>query len=434
MGSTVLPLLTPATLTGILIAICGNVLISFALNLQKLAHKRIHSPIDDDEDDHTPLLRPHEESRYLKSKLWWAGFLLMNIGEAGNFISYAYAPASAVAPLGTFALMSNCIFAPCMLGEQFKNRDLLGIALAIIGAVTVVLASNGSESQMDPETLIHAVTKLPFIVYSAIYAGGASVLATLSHGKVGQTWVFVDVGLCALFGGFTVLSTKAISTLLATKWLNIFTQWITYPVLFVLVATGVGQIKYLNRALMRFDSKVVVPTQFVLFTLSAIIGSAILYGDFEKATFHQTVAFLYGVATTFVGVFVIAWAPNNRENDEESVNGTDTPRITSPESIGRRRGGALISNGGRDIPSLQTTTSSLNIIGLSPAKHLLLVNAHAQDRRDDSVSDYDVDASRERYSHAANTWEGRRRKASMPRTGTSSIRDGSISREELAFM
>jgi hypothetical protein len=31
----------------------------------------------------------------------WAGFLLMNIGEAGNFISYAYAPASAVAPLGT---------------------------------------------------------------------------------------------------------------------------------------------------------------------------------------------------------------------------------------------------------------------------------------------------------------------------------------------
>jgi hypothetical protein len=74
MGSTdhVLPLLTPATLTGILIAICGNVLISFALNLQKLAHKRLHPPDDDDdEDDHTPLLRPHEESRYLKSKLWY---------------------------------------------------------------------------------------------------------------------------------------------------------------------------------------------------------------------------------------------------------------------------------------------------------------------------------------------------------------------------
>ena len=31
----------------------------------------------------------------------WLGFLLMNVGEIGNFISYAWAPASVVAPLGT---------------------------------------------------------------------------------------------------------------------------------------------------------------------------------------------------------------------------------------------------------------------------------------------------------------------------------------------
>jgi len=31
----------------------------------------------------------------------WLGFLLMNVGETGNFISYAWAPASVVAPLGT---------------------------------------------------------------------------------------------------------------------------------------------------------------------------------------------------------------------------------------------------------------------------------------------------------------------------------------------
>ncbi len=58
------------------------------------------------------------EGNYLKSKLWcviflaafnissmrflrWFGFLLMNVGECGNFISYAFAPASVVAPLGT---------------------------------------------------------------------------------------------------------------------------------------------------------------------------------------------------------------------------------------------------------------------------------------------------------------------------------------------
>lgn len=31
----------------------------------------------------------------------WTGFVLMNVGEIGNFISYAWAPASVVAPLGT---------------------------------------------------------------------------------------------------------------------------------------------------------------------------------------------------------------------------------------------------------------------------------------------------------------------------------------------
>ncbi|KAK2466361.1 hypothetical protein APHAL10511_002003 [Amanita phalloides] len=409
------PRLTTATLTGIVFAVAGNVLISFALNLQKLAHRRLNSL-----PENASLLDNHNESRYLKSKLWWFGFLLMNVGEAGNFISYAYAPASVVAPLGTFALMSNCFFAPCMLGEQFKKRDLFGIILAITGAVTLVLASNGSDTKLNPDALRKAVTRLPFLIYSSVYIVGALILATLSHGNVGQKWVFVDVGLCALFGGFTVLSTKALSTLLTTEWIDIFMEWITYPVLFVLIATGVGQIRYLNRALMRFDSKVVIPTQFVLFTLSAIIGSAILYGDFEKATFHQTVAFLYGVATTFAGVFAIAWSPNHKpENDGEALIDVDDQRTTSPDphlSVGRRLG-VLVSNGDRDIPNLQNRRTGLNLIGLSPAKHLLLVDAHSQERRNDSAPE-----------------EYRRKAVSLSRTGASSITEGSVSRDDLSLM
>lgn len=42
------------------------------------------------------------------------------------------------------------------------------------------------------------------------------------------------------------------------------------------------QIKYLNRALQYFESTTVIPTQFVLFTISAIIGSAVVYKDFDQ--------------------------------------------------------------------------------------------------------------------------------------------------------
>lgn len=47
----------------------------------------------------------------------------------------------------------------------------------------------------------------------------------------------MDVGLCAVFGGFTVLSTKAISTLLTMKWIDMFTDVITYPVIAVSVSS-----------------------------------------------------------------------------------------------------------------------------------------------------------------------------------------------------
>ena len=42
-----------------------------------------------------------EEGQYLKSRLWWSGMILIAVGEGGNFLSYGFAPASVVAPLGT---------------------------------------------------------------------------------------------------------------------------------------------------------------------------------------------------------------------------------------------------------------------------------------------------------------------------------------------
>ena len=103
-----------ATFIGIVICLCGNVIISFALNIQRLAHERIqrklaarHSRkqgsrgereaegygngaqssgvstggdgITDEED--------HQGTRYLHSPLWWTGLVLMVIGETGNFVA-----------------------------------------------------------------------------------------------------------------------------------------------------------------------------------------------------------------------------------------------------------------------------------------------------------------------------------------------------------
>ncbi|KAF9651280.1 DUF803-domain-containing protein, partial [Thelephora ganbajun] len=323
------------------------------------------------------------ESDYLKSKLWWTGFLLMNVGELGNFISYAFAPASVVAPLGTSALIANCFFAPLLLKERFRRVEFLGIFISILGAVTVVLSTNTSDTRLDRDALMEAVTQKPFIIYSIVYVVGAFILTGLSASHHGRDWVFVDVGLCALFGGFTVLATKALSTLLTMEWIKIFTEWITYPIVAILLGTGIGQIRYLNRALMRFDSKIVVPAQFVLFNLSAILGSAILYGDFKEATFHQLVTFIYGCAATFGGVYLIARTSGPQEeesttSDPESAIVPATPEVRLG-SVGRRNRHLAMLDTTRSSPSLRRKPSTSSLVGFSPAQRLLIVHSPVDD-------------------------------------------------------
>jgi hypothetical protein len=124
-----------------------------------------------------------------------------------------------------------------------------------------------------------------------------------------------------------------------------------------------------------FTSQVVIPIQFVLFTLSAIIGSAILYGDFQKATFHEIITFFYGCAATFAGVFIIAWGPNQSKSDPdcagESEDGTPNasdPQQTAPE--GSRHGSARRKKViPADVAGLKDGRNrSISIIGISPAQ------------------------------------------------------------------
>lgn len=72
--------------------------------------------------------------------------------------------------------------------------------IAIVGAVTVVLSANPSDVRLDPSGLLKAMGQQAFLVYATVYVIGAIILSTLSEGSMGKRWVYVDVGLCAIFG------------------------------------------------------------------------------------------------------------------------------------------------------------------------------------------------------------------------------------------
>lgn len=235
-----------SSLIGIVTAIVGNILISFALNIQRYAHIKLHdersrnkerakaamknaqggygtlgtnghhadgAEEEDGGEEDDPLRKSFHsadsqdttcskhESSYLRSPYWWGGIVLMTIGEAGNFLAYGFAPASIVSPLGVVALISNCVIAPIMLKEQFRLRDFWGVVVAVAGAVTVVLSAKNQEKKLGPHEILGAITTLEFEVYMGITIFLIIVLMWASP-KYGNKTILIDLGLVGLFGEY----------------------------------------------------------------------------------------------------------------------------------------------------------------------------------------------------------------------------------------
>jgi len=298
---------------------------------------------------------PKVASTYLKSPSWWLGQVLMTVGEMGNFLAYGFAPASIVSPLGVVALISNCVIAPMFFGEIFRKRDFWGVVIAVLGAITVVLSAKGEETKLDPHDVWDAITTMAFEIYLGITVVLIIVLMWASP-RYGNRTILIDLGLVGLFGmcltsssvpsirlltsktgGYTALTTKGVSSMLSSTLLKAFATPVTYGLVFVLLVTAVMQVRYVNKALQRFDSTQVIPIQFVLFTLSVIIGSAVLYRDFERTTAEQAAKFVGGCLLTFFGVFLITSGRHRQDDDDQlsdDENIEETIGLRDQESAG----------------------------------------------------------------------------------------------------
>lgn len=160
---------------------------------------------------------------YLRSPYWWAGIILMCLGETGNFMAYGFAPASIVSPLGVVALISNCVIAPCLLKEQFRGRDFWGVLVSIAGAVVVVLSAKSSEEKLGPDEIWARITTWEFELYLGLTIGLIVVLMWGSY-QYGPRSILIDVGLVALFGEFLISNVCFMITMLTRyhRWIHSF--------------------------------------------------------------------------------------------------------------------------------------------------------------------------------------------------------------------
>uniref|UniRef100_A0A0E0PG81 Probable magnesium transporter n=1 Tax=Oryza rufipogon TaxID=4529 RepID=A0A0E0PG81_ORYRU len=212
------------------------------------------------------------------------------VGEVANFAAYAFAPAILVTPLGALSIIIRHVFhlrailAHFMLREKLHIFGILGCILCVVGSTTIVLHA--------PAELVLAMVAILVCRFVPLY---------------GQTHVMVYIGVCSLVGSISVMSVKALG--IALKLTFCGTNQLIYPQTWaftlVVLSCIVTQMNYLNKALDTFNTAVVSPIYYTMFTSLTILASVIMFKDWDRQNPTQIVTEACGFVTILSGTFLL---------------------------------------------------------------------------------------------------------------------------------
>lgn len=244
---------------------------------------------------------------YLKEWIWWAGLLTMGLGEAANFAAYAFAPASLVTPLGALSVIISAVMASRFLNEKLNLLGKLGCFLCIIGSTIIVLHSPKEKEIEDLQILFQKLQDPGFILYVIIIIGSAIFVACFVAPRHGHSNVVIYIFLCSGIGSLTVMSCKAlglaIRETIAGK--NDFVTWMPWFLIIVTISFIAIQMNYLNKALDIFNTGIVTPIYYVMFTTFVITASAILFKEFNHMRFEDILGDICGFLVVISAVFML---------------------------------------------------------------------------------------------------------------------------------
>ncbi|MED6158395.1 hypothetical protein PIB30_032372 [Stylosanthes scabra] len=210
---------------------------------------------------------------YLYEPLWWVGMITMIVGEIANFAAYAFAPAILVTPLGALSIIISAALAHIILRERLHIFGILGCVLCVVGSTTIVLHAP-QEREIE---------------------------------SVKDTHIMVYIGVCSLVGSLSVMSVRAlgIAIKLTLSGMNQLIYPQTWAFTLVVAVCVLTQMNYLNKALDTFNTAVVSPIYYVMFTTLTIVASVIMFKDWDGQSPTQVVTEICGFVTILSGTFLL---------------------------------------------------------------------------------------------------------------------------------
>ncbi|KAF7726408.1 hypothetical protein EC973_008742 [Apophysomyces ossiformis] len=258
---------------------------------------------------------------YLKSSMWWSGMILMVVGELCNFVAYAFTQAILVTPLGALSVVISAVLSSMFLKERLTFQGKIGCLQCILGAVIIVLhAPEQGAADNSIETFKKLMLSVGFLVYAALSVTVSLVLVFYCGPRWGKRNMLVYISVCSLIGSLSVVFTQGIggAIVYSVSISNQFTNWFVYLVLALTVVTLVVEIVYLNKALNMFNTALVTPTYYVIFTTLTIVSSTVLYRGFDASGVSITTCVL-GFVIIVSGVTLLHHSRSEPSDDGSSI-------------------------------------------------------------------------------------------------------------------
>lgn len=301
--------------TGLILAVLSSGFIGSSFILKKKGLKKAAAA--------TGFGAGHGGYTYLQEPLWWVGMITMIVGEAANFVAYAYAPAVLVTPLGALSIIVSAVLAHFMLKEKLKRMGVVGCISCIVGSVIVVIHAPEESTPSSVEEIWNLAIEPAFLIYVAATLSLVAALVMHFEPRYGQSNILIYLGICSLMGSLTVVSIKAIG--IAIKLTLEGVSQIAYPQTWVFVTVAVlcviTQLNYLNKALDTFNTALVSPIYYVMFTSLTIIASVIMFKDWKDQSVSDIASEICGFITVLSGTIVLH---STREQEPAAVPGTVT--------------------------------------------------------------------------------------------------------------
>ncbi|XP_021653379.2 probable magnesium transporter NIPA3 isoform X5 [Hevea brasiliensis] len=198
---------------------------------------------------------------YLLEPLWWLGMLTMIVGEVANFVAYAFAPAVLVTPLGALSIIISAVLAHFILNEKLQKLGILGCVMCIAGSIIIVIHAPQEHPITSVQEIWTMATQSAFLLYVASVIVLVFILAFHFSPQCGHSNVLVFTGICSLMGSLSALDT--------------------------------------------FNTAVVSPIYYVMFTSLTILASVIMFKDWDDQSMGSIVSEICGFVVVLSGTVLL---------------------------------------------------------------------------------------------------------------------------------